>query len=77
MLVDIKAYIVFMNLLIFNFFYNSESVLDYVLKPLQHIRSNWDVIWDYDNDRYIEEQSFGAEVNELINELSIVDAPKK
>ena len=66
-----------MNSLVVDFFSNSEDVLDYVLKPLGHIRGNWDVIWDYDNDRYLEEEdSFGAEINTLITEISKVSPPK-
>jgi len=63
-----------MNALVINFFSNSEDVLDYVLKPLEHIRSNWDVIWDC--DEYLEEEdSFGAELNTLINEIAEAKAP--
>ncbi|MFC3023596.1 hypothetical protein ACFODT_07140 [Vibrio zhugei] len=63
-----------MNALVVNFFANSESILDYVLKPLEHIRSNWDVIWDC--DKYLEEEnSFGAELNALINEIAETKAP--
>ena len=66
-----------MSQLVIDFFTNSEDVLDYVLKPLAHIRGTWDVIWDYDNEKYLEEEdSFGAEINTLIDEISITSPPK-
>ncbi|MCI5167518.1 MAG: hypothetical protein D3903_15865 [Candidatus Electrothrix sp. GM3_4] len=65
-----------MSALVVNFFANSEDILDYVLKPLEHIRGNWDVIWDRDNDKYQEEEdSFGAELNALIHEIAQAKAP--
>ncbi len=66
-----------MNHEVIDFFANSEDLLDFVLKPLEHIRGNWDLIWDSENECYVEEEdSFGAEVNQLINELATIDAPQ-
>lgn len=60
-----------------DFFYNSAFLDIYVLKPLSHIRENWDLSWDPDVKRYIiEEDSFGKEINELITELEITPHPE-
>lgn len=65
-----------MSLLIHNFFANSDNILYFVLKPLEHIRSNWDVFWDHDNECYQEEDdSFATELNQLINEIAAIEAP--
>ena len=52
------------------FFYNSE-LLDYlVLRPLSHIKGNWDLTYDKEQEEYIEEEdSFAQLLNQLILEL--------
>jgi len=60
-----------------NFFYKSTFLDMYVLKPLWHIRGNWDLSWDDKSKTYIvEEDSFAKEMNDLILELEATRPPK-
>lgn len=60
------------------FFQNSGN-LDYeVLRPLSHILPHWDIIWDDENQCYLEEEgSFAKYVNELIEQLELATPPSK
>jgi hypothetical protein len=60
------------------FFKDSTYFYKEVLKPLSHIRSNYDLIWDYDDNKYLEEgDSYAKEWNELIVELSNIESPER
>lgn len=49
-----------------------------VLKQLEHIRGNWELMWDHDEDKYLEEDnSYAALLNSLIEELGSVTPPEK
>jgi hypothetical protein len=53
-----------------SFFRRSLCFDEYVLRPLSHIRGNWDLLWDFENDcRKVEENSFAGLVNALVDEL--------
>ena len=53
-----------------HFFYKSEE-LDYLaLRPLSHIKPNWELRWDHETQNYYEKSnSFSKELNKLIFEL--------
>jgi len=62
------------------FFANSDSdSLDReVLRPLSHIKGNWELSWDSSTQRYKEENdSFAKLLNELIDELDAASPPSK
>lgn len=60
-----------------DFFYKSDFLDKFVLRPLSHIRSNWDLYWDEDIKRYkIEEDSFAKEFNDIITELETISPPE-
>jgi len=59
-----------------SFFDDSDLLLELVLLPLEHIRSNWDLYWDDDEYKYVEEEySFARELNELIFQIASVIPP--
>ena len=48
------------------------------LRPLSHIRHDWELLWDSENDRYLHETDSYAELlNDLIDELGTVSPPAK
>jgi len=55
-----------------NFFYKSEELDYFVLKPLSHINSNWELSCDRMNLYRHEDNSFAKLLNELIFELNSV-----
>ena len=58
------------------FFARSEFLDHVVLRPLTHIRSNWETRWD--DDVYAsEEDSFADELNILIERLSHISPPAR
>ncbi len=58
------------------FFEPSEFMEHEVLRPLSHIRGNWDPYIDPESGRYIEEEdSFAALFNALIDELAVTQPP--
>lgn len=62
------------------FFANSDSdFLDLeVLRPLSHIKGNWELSWDSTTERYKEEQdSFAKLLNELIDDLDAASPPSR
>ena len=64
-------------MIIEDFFYKSSFLDMFVLKPLWHIRENWDLYWDPNSKRYaVEEDSFGQDINDLISELENTTPPK-
>lgn len=64
-------------MIIEDFFYESNYLDKFVLKPLCHIRGTWDLFWNDESKRYlVEEDSFGAEINNLISELEAIKPPK-
>lgn len=57
-----------------NFFAKSDCLDFMVLKPLAHIRPNWELTWDDEKDCYlVEEDSYAEDFNRLIEELENVD----
>jgi hypothetical protein len=58
-------------------FFAQSEVLDYfVLRPLAHIRANWDVSWDASAHRYeSEEDSFAEQLNVLIDDIATCEPP--
>jgi hypothetical protein len=61
-----------------DFFYRSGAIDYSVLRPLSHIRFNWDVMWDRDLERYKpEEDSFSDDLNELIEQIANLNPPAK
>jgi hypothetical protein len=63
---------------IHRFFANDEFLDRVVLRPLAHIRFNWDLIWEQSEDGYRpEDDSFAALVNALIWELGKLTPPSR
>ena len=60
-------------------FFSNSSDLDWmVLRPLSHIKSNWELTWDHINLVYeIEEDSYAEQLNYLINEIEELNPPEK
>jgi hypothetical protein len=59
-----------------NFFEPSDIMEHEVLRPLSHIRANWDLYIDSETGRYLEEEdSFAALFNALIDELATTQTP--
>lgn len=53
-----------------SFFYNSEDLDAMVLRPLSHIKGNWELTWDDSTKAYApEEDSFAEQLNNLIIEI--------
>lgn len=61
-----------------NFFANSDY-LDYmVLRPLSHIRANWELTWKgYEEKYFVEDNSYAKALNKLIDELENCNPPKQ
>ncbi len=60
------------------FFANSALIDHMVLRPLSHIRPNWDLTWDDANFSYeIEDESFAAQLNKLIDDLASCPVPQR
>lgn len=53
-------------------FFAKSIILDQqVLRPLSHIKGNWDVTWDDDAQRYMpEEDSYAKQLNIIIDEIA-------
>lgn len=67
-----------MEIKIEDFFYKSTYLDMFVLKQLSHIKGNWDLSWNSNTKGYIiEDDSFGNEINSLIDELENTIPPKK
>lgn len=48
------------------------------LKQLSHIKENWELAWNNEDEKYEpEENSYAEKLNQLIVELGRVDPPKK
>jgi len=60
-------------------FFDQSDFLDYeVLRPLSHIRGNWELSTGTDNFHFeIEEGSFAKELSELIDELDVTEIPSR
>ncbi|OCH16908.1 hypothetical protein [Aliivibrio logei] len=60
-----------------NFFEQSDS-LDYeVLRPMRHIRGNWELRQGDESLFAIEEDSFAEDLNNLIDELEVAEIPER
>lgn len=59
-----------------SFFVNSSYLARDVLRPLSHIMACWELTWDFERERYLEEEgSYAALLNELLEELGILHTP--
>lgn len=60
-------------------FFNDSEELDFmVLKPLSHIKPNWELTWNSEMKEYlIEEDSFAEQLNDLITEIDLALPPAK
>ncbi len=60
-------------------FFSCSELVDYeVLRPLSHIRPNWEMTWNFDDGTYeSEDDSFAAQFNEMIDELATCNPPSK
>lgn len=60
-------------------FFSCSELVDYeVLRPLSHIRPNWELTWHFDDETYeSEDDSFAAEFNDMLRELSTCTPPSK
>ena len=60
------------------FFSNSGDLDVDVLRPLAHIRANWELIWDAENCGYAaEEDSFAELLNALVDDLATSSPPRR
>ena len=58
-------------------FFKNSDLLDYeVLRPLSHIRDNWDLFYDPSGYFVEEEDSFAHEFNRLIDEIENTKIPQ-
>lgn len=56
-----------------SFFENSKYLDRFALRPLSHIKGNWELTWDYDSEAdETEEDSYAEMLNNLIEELGQV-----
>jgi hypothetical protein len=61
-----------------DFFAWSQWVDEDVLRPLSHIRGNWELTWDHNTRSYRpEHDSFAELLNQLIDELDACDPPSR
>jgi hypothetical protein len=61
-----------------DFFASSNDLDREVLRPLSHIRSNWETTWDRETEAYKEEdESFAGLLNALIAEIDGVRPPAR
>ena len=60
-------------------FFSNSALLNYlVLRPLSHIKGNWELTWDGDKKEYeSEEESYAELLNQLIEELGHVNPPSQ
>ncbi|MGJ5817014.1 hypothetical protein [Paludibaculum fermentans] len=60
-------------------FFRNSDLLDYmVLRPLAHIRSGWELVWEPESNAYEEEEdSFAGLLNGLISQLATVQSPPR
>jgi hypothetical protein len=60
-------------------FFRNSALLDcLVLRQLSHIKGNWELIWDRENEEYEpEDNSYAEEINQLIEDLGLVEPPDK
>ena len=60
-------------------FFDRSELLDYeVLKPLSHIRGNWEISTGTGDLHFeIEEDSFAKQLNSLIDELDVAEIPSR
>ena len=61
-----------------NFFAWCDQLDVEVLKPLDHIKSNWDVTWDSSKRQYEpEDNSFAEQLNQLIEDVATTAPPSR
>ena len=67
-----------MNKCVIEFFQWSDCFDYMVTKQLSHVRPNWELIWDHENEEYEPEaDSFSEVINNFIIELSKITPPRK
>jgi hypothetical protein len=57
------------------FFFDSERIDYEILRPLSHIRANWELRWEDSGQIMDEEDSFAASLVQLVTELAACDPP--
>ncbi len=58
------------------FFWRSDWLDRYALRPLSHIKANWELSWDHDKEEYFpEEESYAEMLNQLTTEIGKLDPP--
>ncbi len=60
-------------------FFGWSDFLDHeVLRPLSHIRANWELKWDHSTGQYApEDGSYAQLLNELVDEIELCDPPRR
>jgi hypothetical protein len=60
-------------------FFQCSDLFDYlVTKQLSHIKSNWELIWNHDEKKYMpEEDSYAEMINDLVVKISKLSPPNK
>ena len=67
-----------MNEQVVEFFRWSDLFDHMVTRQLDHIRPNWELTWNHDEEKYDpEEDGYGQIINNLVVELSELNPPKK
>lgn len=62
---------------VLNFFRLSDVFDHMVTRQLSHIKSNWELTWDREHEKFeSEEDSYADIINELILEISNIEPPK-
>lgn len=60
------------------FFHNSDLLDRLILRPLSHIKSNWELTWNNKKQKYENEKdSFAQLLNQLVKELGSVNPPAR
>ena len=63
---------------VIDFFKWSGSLDRMVTRQLSHVRANWELTWDHEEEKYEpEEDSYAEMINELVVELSKLTPPQK
>lgn len=62
-----------------NEFFSDSDYLDHmVLRPLSHIRMNWELTWDRETETYcVEDDSYAGALNDLLTELENANPPTR
>ena len=61
---------------VISFFSHSELLAHEVLRPISHVRENWELFPGKTEPYEVEQDSFSSELNTLIKEISVTTPPK-